>query len=120
VSAVEGIAVICSALDQVDGAGRGDHGAQDQHSSDDDDDPVQPAVSRGLSSTFFGLTQLFCAFIILNLFSLCFVRLLFLLFYRCFGAISLIQLSCSFVILNLFSPCFVRLLFLLFCPPIPI
>jgi hypothetical protein len=66
-------------------ARRGEPGDHEQN-SDGDDDTVQPAVIRGLSSAFFRLTPLSCSFIVLNLFSLCFVRLLFLFFYRGFGA----------------------------------
>jgi hypothetical protein len=59
--------------------GRGETGGHEQN-RDGDDDTAQPAVIRGISSAFFGLTPLSCASIILNLFSLCFARLLFLLF----------------------------------------
>jgi hypothetical protein len=87
VNPAERIALTCSAM------GRAEQrpGGPDDHEQNnyDDDNAVQPVVIWGLSSESFGLAPLSCAFIVLNLFCLCFVRLLFLLVYHCFGAISL-------------------------------
>jgi hypothetical protein len=84
VGPTERITLTCCAIGRVEHR-RGEPGDHEQN-SDDDDDTVQPVIIRDLSSTFFDLTPLSCPLIVLNLFSLCFARLFFLLFYDCFGA----------------------------------
>jgi hypothetical protein len=84
-------------------------GEPGDHRQNSDGDTAQPALVRGISSAFFGLTLLSCASVILNLFSLYFARLLSLLFDCCFARLLVLL----FFLFRLFFPFFLFFLFLL-------